>query len=88
MPELPEVEAWVRALNDPVAAFPVERAGPAHVATLVMIAASALCGGLALWSWFFGLPEMYLTWAFLALLGAILWLTYLGERRERGQDGG
>jgi formamidopyrimidine-DNA glycosylase len=34
MPELPEVEAWVRALNDPVAAFPIERAGPAHVATL------------------------------------------------------
>jgi formamidopyrimidine-DNA glycosylase len=34
MPELPEVEAWRRALNDPVSAFPVERAGPAHVATL------------------------------------------------------
>ena len=34
MPELPEVEAWRRALNDPVSAFPVEKAGPAHVATL------------------------------------------------------
>ena len=34
MPELPEVEAWRRALNDPVSAFPVERAGPAHIATL------------------------------------------------------
>src|SRR4029450_7365132 len=34
MPELPEVEAWRRALNDPVSAFPIERAGPAHVATL------------------------------------------------------
>src|SRR5437773_10095497 len=34
MPELPEMEAWRRALNDPVSAFPVEKAGPAHVATL------------------------------------------------------
>jgi formamidopyrimidine-DNA glycosylase len=34
MPELPEVEAWRRALNDPVSAFPIEQAGPAHVATL------------------------------------------------------
>src|SRR6059058_2535274 len=34
MPELPEVEAWRRALDDPVSAFPIVRAGPAHVATL------------------------------------------------------
>src|SRR5438046_7540218 len=34
MPELPEMEAWRRALNDPVSAFPIERAGPAPVATL------------------------------------------------------
>jgi formamidopyrimidine-DNA glycosylase len=34
MPELPEMEAWRRQLNDPVAAFPIEKAGPAHVATL------------------------------------------------------
>src|ERR671936_689367 len=34
MPEFPEVEAWRRALDDPVRAFPVEKAGPAHVATL------------------------------------------------------
>ncbi|HSB38210.1 MAG TPA: DNA-formamidopyrimidine glycosylase family protein [Gaiellaceae bacterium] len=34
MPELPEVEAWRRALDDPVSAFPVEKAGPAHIATL------------------------------------------------------
>ena len=34
MPELPEMEAWRRALNDPVRAFPIEKAGPAHVATL------------------------------------------------------
>ena len=34
MPELPEMEAWRRALDDPVSAFPVERAGPAHIATL------------------------------------------------------
>src|SRR5439155_25921688 len=34
MPELPEVEAWRRALNDPVSAFPIAKAGPAHVATL------------------------------------------------------
>jgi formamidopyrimidine-DNA glycosylase len=34
MPELPEVEAWRRALDAPVSAFPIERAGPAHVATL------------------------------------------------------
>ena len=34
MPEFPEVEAWRRALDDPVRAFPIARAGPAHVATL------------------------------------------------------
>jgi formamidopyrimidine-DNA glycosylase len=34
MPELPEVEALRRALDEPVGAFPVEKAGPAHVATL------------------------------------------------------
>jgi formamidopyrimidine-DNA glycosylase len=34
MPELPEMEAWRRALNDPVSAFPIEKAGPAHIATL------------------------------------------------------
>ena len=34
MPELPEMEAWRRALNDPVSAFPVAKAGPAHIATL------------------------------------------------------
>src|SRR6476659_2461165 len=34
MPELPEMEAWRRALDEPVSAFPIEKAGPAHVATL------------------------------------------------------
>jgi formamidopyrimidine-DNA glycosylase len=34
MPEFPEVEALRRALDDPVRASPVAKAGPAHVATL------------------------------------------------------
>jgi formamidopyrimidine-DNA glycosylase len=34
VPELPEMEAWRRQLDDPVSAFPIEKAGPAHVATL------------------------------------------------------
>src|SRR4051794_31248975 len=34
MPELPEVEALRRSLDDPVRAFPIEQAGPAHIATL------------------------------------------------------
>jgi len=34
MPELPEMEAWRRQLDAPVSAFPIEKAGPAHVATL------------------------------------------------------
>src|SRR5262245_60998556 len=38
MPEIPEVEAWRRALDAPVSAFPITRAGPAHVATLKTIA--------------------------------------------------
>ncbi|MDQ3380312.1 MAG: hypothetical protein M3546_08310 [Actinomycetota bacterium] len=37
MPELPEVEAWVRELAPLVSAFPIEHAGPAHVATLKTI---------------------------------------------------
>jgi formamidopyrimidine-DNA glycosylase len=37
MPELPEVEAWVRELDPLVSAQPIERAGPAHVATLKTI---------------------------------------------------
>src|SRR5256885_16369409 len=34
MPELPEMEAWRRALDAPVSAFPIVKAGPAHIATL------------------------------------------------------
>jgi formamidopyrimidine-DNA glycosylase len=34
VPELPEVEAWVRELDPHVSRAPVEKAGPAHVATL------------------------------------------------------
>jgi formamidopyrimidine-DNA glycosylase len=34
MPELPEIEAWRRALDGPVSAFAIAKAGPAHVATL------------------------------------------------------
>jgi formamidopyrimidine-DNA glycosylase len=34
MPELPEMEAWRRQLDGPVSAFPIEKAGPAHIATL------------------------------------------------------
>jgi formamidopyrimidine-DNA glycosylase len=34
VPELPEVEAWVRALDAPVSAFSIDQAGPAHIATL------------------------------------------------------
>jgi formamidopyrimidine-DNA glycosylase len=34
MPELPEMEAWRRQLNDPVSAHPIAKAGPAHIATL------------------------------------------------------
>lgn len=34
MPELPEVEAWVRELDPLVSRAPVEWAGPAHIATL------------------------------------------------------
>jgi formamidopyrimidine-DNA glycosylase len=34
VPELPEMEAWRRQLDGPVSAFPIEKAGPAHIATL------------------------------------------------------
>jgi formamidopyrimidine-DNA glycosylase len=34
MPELPEMEAWRRQLAGPVSAFPITKAGPAHIATL------------------------------------------------------
>jgi len=34
MPELPEVEAWRRRLDPDVKRYPIEKAGPAHVATL------------------------------------------------------
>jgi formamidopyrimidine-DNA glycosylase len=34
MPELPEVEAWTRLLDPDVKRSPIERAGPAHIATL------------------------------------------------------
>lgn len=34
MPELPEVEAWVRELDPFVSHAPIEKAGPAHIATL------------------------------------------------------
>ncbi len=34
MPELPEVEAWVRELDPLVSRSPIERSGPSHIATL------------------------------------------------------
>jgi len=34
VPELPEMEAWRRALDEPVSAFSIQKAGPAHIATL------------------------------------------------------
>ena len=34
MPELPEVEAWVRELDPLVSRSPIDKAGPAHIATL------------------------------------------------------
>jgi len=34
MPELPEVEALCRSLDEPVSAAPIEHAGPTHLATL------------------------------------------------------
>jgi formamidopyrimidine-DNA glycosylase len=34
VPEFPEVEALRRALDEPVRAFPIAKAGPAHIATL------------------------------------------------------
>ena len=34
MPEFPEMEAWRRQLHDPARAFPIAKAGPAHIATL------------------------------------------------------
>jgi formamidopyrimidine-DNA glycosylase len=34
VPEFPEMEAWRRQLDDPVRAFPIAKAGPAHIATL------------------------------------------------------
>jgi formamidopyrimidine-DNA glycosylase len=37
MPELPEVEAWVRELDPLVSRAPVDKAGPAHIATLKTI---------------------------------------------------
>ena len=37
MPELPEVEAWVRELDPLVSTAPIEQAGPAHIATLKTI---------------------------------------------------
>jgi formamidopyrimidine-DNA glycosylase len=42
MPELPEVEAWVRELDPLVSRFPIEHAGPAHLATLKTVD-PALC---------------------------------------------
>ena len=37
MPELPEVEAWRRQLDPLVRSSPIEKAGPAHIATLKTI---------------------------------------------------
>jgi formamidopyrimidine-DNA glycosylase len=40
VPELPEVEAWVRELDPLVSRSPIEKAGPAHIATLKTFAPS------------------------------------------------
>jgi hypothetical protein len=63
--------------------FLLARGIPPHLAALIMIAASALAGGLALLAWHVGVPEMVLTYAFLGLLTAILWRAYVKERALR-----
>jgi hypothetical protein len=55
MPELPEVEAWVRELDPLVSAHPIERAGPAHVVGGTIPVGSLAVRALGTW---LGLREM------------------------------
>jgi UDP-GlcNAc:undecaprenyl-phosphate GlcNAc-1-phosphate transferase len=59
----------------------LERGIPPHVAASIMIGASALTGGVSLGAWRVGVPEWAMTYAFLALLIAIL---LSAAARERG----
>ena len=46
MPEFPEIEALRRELDDPVRAYPIAKAGPAHIAiTAALLLMTAACIG-------------------------------------------
>lgn len=57
------------------------RGVPHHMATLVLIGVSALCGAFGLVAWHFGVPDWVLTYLFLAVLGLILFFAWQREPR-------
>ena len=66
--------------------FLIARGVPHHNAALIMIGASAISGALGLGAWRLGVPEMLMTYAFLALLCGVLLSGYLHERRVGLED--
>jgi UDP-GlcNAc:undecaprenyl-phosphate GlcNAc-1-phosphate transferase len=57
-----------------------------HKAALILMAASALAGGIGVGAWRLGVPEWVLTYAFFAVLGVILFSAYLNERDVGVED--
>lgn len=60
--------------------FLVERGVPHHTAALALIGASALAGAIGIGAWRLGVPESLMTYIFLALLLALLFLHHVRER--------
>jgi UDP-GlcNAc:undecaprenyl-phosphate/decaprenyl-phosphate GlcNAc-1-phosphate transferase len=59
------------------------RGASPHATALMMIAISALCGGLALGAWRLGVPDAVLTYAFIGTFLAVLCTAYLRERKDQ-----
>ena len=57
-----------------------------HRASLLLAAASALCGAIGVGGWRLGLPDGVLTYAFLAVLAVVIASAHARERRAGVDD--
>jgi UDP-GlcNAc:undecaprenyl-phosphate GlcNAc-1-phosphate transferase len=66
--------------------FLLDRGIAPHHAALIMIGASVVSGAIGVGAWRLGIPEWVTTYAFVAVLAALLVSAYLGERGGGGED--
>ncbi|MSQ55552.1 MAG: undecaprenyl/decaprenyl-phosphate alpha-N-acetylglucosaminyl 1-phosphate transferase [Betaproteobacteria bacterium] len=68
--------------------FLLARGYSVQAAAGIMVVASAICGGIGVGAWRYGVPDAAMFYAFAVLVGAILARAYARELRIRAQNGG